>query len=106
MIVTIVTFRLPERWTRKKAVEVHKGTAPKYVEKPGLIRKHYALHADGLRSSGIYLWVDRASAEACFTPAWEAMVVEKYGSPPTVEYLEATVTVDCTAGSILEERAG
>jgi hypothetical protein len=104
VIVTVVTFRLPERWTRERALAVHRSTAPKYVAKSGLIRKHYALHEDGRRSSGIYLWADRASAEACFTPAWEQAVARRYGAPPTVEYLEATVTVECAAGTIVEER--
>jgi hypothetical protein len=103
VIVTVVTFRLPERWTRDRAREVHRGTAPQYLAKPGLIRKHYALHDDGLHSAGIYLWADRASAEACFTPAWKETVTRKYGAPPTVEYLQATVTVDCEAGAVTEE---
>lgn len=54
MIVSIVTFKLPKRWTVEEAAAVFKSTAPKYLRKPGLVRKHYYVTESGDRAGGIY----------------------------------------------------
>ena len=41
MVVSVVTFRLPRPWTVPQAAAVFASTAPKYLGKPGLVRKHY-----------------------------------------------------------------
>jgi hypothetical protein len=103
MIATVVTFRLPERWTVERAAEVYRSTAPKYLHTPGLVRKHYVLHDGGERSGGIYLWRSRADAEACFDAAWRAAVTEKYGTPPEVVFMTSPVTVDPVANAIEDD---
>lgn len=100
MIVSIVTFKLPKRWTLEEAAAVFKSTAPKYLGKPGLVRKHYYIAEDGDRAGGIYLWKSKADAEACYTREWKAMVTEKYGSSPDIFYAEVPVSVDNTASVI------
>ena len=100
MIVSIVTFKLPKRWTLEEAAAVFKSTAPKYLGKPGLVRKHYYIAEDGDRAGGIYLWKSKADAEACYTREWKAMVTEKYGSPPDIFYGEVPVSVDNVANVI------
>jgi hypothetical protein len=97
MIVSIVTFTLPKRWTVAEAATVFKTTAPKYLGKPGLVRKHYYVTEVGDRAGGIYLWESKAAAEACYTAEWKAMVTEKYGSPPDILYAEVPVSVDNVA---------
>ena len=94
MIVSIVTFELPKRWTVEEAAAVFKSTAPRYLGKPGLVRKHYYITEAGDRAGGIYLWESKADAEACYTREWKAMVTEKYGSPPDILYAEVPVSVD------------
>ena len=94
MIVSIVTFKLPKRWTVQEAADVFKSTAPKYVGKPGLVRKHYYVTESGDRAGGIYLWESRAAAEACYTPEWKAMVTAKYGAAPEILYAHVPVSVD------------
>lgn len=101
MIVSIVTFKLPKRWTLAEAAAVFKSTAPKYLGKPGLVRKHYYIAEDGNRAGGIYFWKSKADAEACYTREWKAMVTGKYGSPPDIFYAEIPVSVDNVA-SIIE----
>lgn len=96
MIIAVVTFKLKSKWTVSQATEVFTSTAPRYLNKPGLIRKHYFLSEEGNRSGGIYLWKSRKDAEACYTPDWKAMVTEKYGEAPDIRYLEVPVTVDNT----------
>lgn len=94
MIVAIVTFKLPQRWTVEDAASVFKSTAPKYLGKAGLVRKHYFITETGDRAGGIYLWQSKAHAEACYTPEWQAMVTGKYGVPPDILYAHVPVSVD------------
>jgi hypothetical protein len=94
MIVSIVTFRLPKRWTVEEAAKVFKSTAPKYLGKAGLVRKHYYVTEAGDRAGGIYFWRSKADAEACYTAEWKTMVTEKYGASPDILYAEVPVSVD------------
>jgi hypothetical protein len=94
MIVSIVTFKLPKPWTVAEAAIVFKSTAPKYVRKPGLVRKHYYITEGGDRAGGIYFWESKVAAEACYTCDWKAMVTEKYGVAPDILYAEVPVSVD------------
>ena len=100
MIVSIVTFKLPKPWTVEEAAAVFQSTAPKYLYKPGLVRKHYYVTETGDRAGGIYLWKTKADAEACYTPEWKAMVTEKYGTPPDILYVNVPVSVDNIQGVI------
>lgn len=100
MIVSIVTFKLPQAWTVEQAAEVFRSTAPKYLGKPGLVRKHYYLAESGDRAGGIYFWESRAAAEACYTQEWKDTVAAKYGSPPEILFVEVPVTVDNVANVI------
>jgi hypothetical protein len=102
MIIAVVTFTMDKKWTREEAAEVFRSTAPKYFNRPGLIRKHYFLNEAGDQSGGIYLWESKAAAEACYTPEWLAMVTEKYGRAPEIRFLETPVTVDNLTGTIIE----
>lgn len=100
MIVAIVTFKLPKRWTVAEATKVFNSTAPKYLGKAGLVRKHYYITESGDRAGGIYLWESKADAEACYTREWKAMVTDKYGSPPEILYADVPVTVDNVKNAI------
>lgn len=94
MIVSIVTFKLRKRWTVEEAAKVFRSTAPKYLGKPGLVRKHYYITEAGDRAGGIYFWKSKADAEACYTNEWKAMVTQKYGATPDILYATVPVTVD------------
>ena len=94
MIVSIVTFKLAKRWTVEEAAAVFKSTAPRYLGKAGLVRKHYFVTENGDRAGGIYLWKTKADAEACYTPEWKAMVSAKYGVEPDILYAHVPVSVD------------
>ena len=100
MIVAIVTFKLLKRWTVEEAAAVFKSTAPKYLGKQGLVRKHYFITESGDRAGGIYFWKSKADAEACYTSDWHAMVTGKYGAPPDILYAEVPVSVDNVANVI------
>ena len=94
MIVSIVTFKLPAPWSVDKAAAVFSSTAPKYLGKAGLIRKHYYISDSGDRAGGIYFWSSKADAEDCYTREWVAMVTDKYGAPPEIFFAHVPVSVD------------
>jgi putative monooxygenase ydhR len=100
MIVTIVTFHLPQPATLADITKTFQGTAPKYQGIPGLLRKNYFMSEDGRRAGGIYVWESRADADRVYTSEWRAFVAGKYGTPPVIEYLHSPVMVDNSAGTI------
>ena len=87
MIVTITTFHLKRAASLEEMTKVFHGTAPKYQNMAGLLRKNYWMSEDGLRVGGIYLWTSRADADRVYTPEWKKFVESKYGVTPVIEYL-------------------
>ncbi|MEE4155230.1 MAG: hypothetical protein V2I27_13820 [Erythrobacter sp.] len=101
MITTIVRFKLPPGESREEALEEIRKTIPIYqAAAPALIRK--AIHLDPQAGEGrsIYLWTDRAPAEAFFERA-SAMIKAKTGHAPDVEYLECDILVDNRSGEVI-----
>jgi hypothetical protein len=101
MITVIVQFKLPQPISREQAREIFSGTAPKYREIQGLIRKYYILSKDGDTAGGVYLWNSHEDAENLYTDEWKKFVRDKYGSEPTVTYFDCPVVVDNIVGNIL-----
>ena len=71
MITALVQFRLPQPVTREKAQQLFVGSAPKYRETSGLIRKYYLLSEDGGTAGGVYLWKSKKDAAGLYTTEWE-----------------------------------
>jgi hypothetical protein len=103
MITVITTFQLPKPITRDEARATFLSTAPKYQGVAGLVRKVYVLSQDGTTAGGIYLWNSRADADAMYTESWRAFVREKYGTEPSVTYLDSPVVVDNVTHEILSD---
>lgn len=101
MITVIATFQLPKPITQEEARRIFLSTAPKYQGVTGLVRKYYVLSEDGGTVGGIYLWNTRAEAEAMYTETWRAFVREKYGTDPSVAYMNCPVVVDNLTHEIL-----
>jgi hypothetical protein len=100
MITALVQFKLPQAITLEKARDAFSGTAPRYRDVPGLIRKYYVLTEDGGTAGGVYLWKSREDAERLYTDEWKAFIRDKYGAEPTVTYFASPVVVDNAAGAI------
>lgn len=94
MITVLVRFKLPQPISIDQAKEIFLGTAPKYQGMPGLIRKYYFVTPDGSEAGGIYLWQSLEAADRLYTDEWKAFVRGKYGSDPTLTFLETPVVVD------------
>ena len=103
MITVIATYQLPKPITRDEARRIFLSTAPKYQGVPGLVRKYYVLSPDGNSVGGIYLWKSRAEADAMYTESWRAFVREKYGTDPSLTYLDSPVVVDNLTHEILSD---
>ena len=101
MITVIVEFKLPQPMPVEQARETFLSTAPKYRGMPGLIRKYYFLSEDGTKAGGIYLWESREHAERVYTDEWKAFVRGKYGTDPSLTWLECPVVVDNAAEEII-----
>jgi hypothetical protein len=103
MITAIVNFKLPGTVTRAEARKLFEGSAPKYRNLPGLIRKYY-LFGDGI-GGGVYLWENRAAAEKVYNADWKKMIADRYGAEPTISYFETPVIVDNDKGAIERDAA-
>ena len=101
MITVIVEFKLPQPMSVEQARETFLSTAPKYRGMPGLIRKYYFLSEDSTKAGGIYLWESREHAERVYTDEWKAFVRGKYGTDPSLTWLECPVVVDNAAEEII-----
>jgi hypothetical protein len=103
MITALVQIKLPHPVTREKAQETFLGTAARYRETPGLLRKYYLLSQDGGTAGGVYLWKSRKDAEGLYTKEWEKFIRERYGAPPSVTYFESPVVVDNVTNEIVSD---
>lgn len=103
MITVIVEFKLPQPISREQARTTFLSTAPKYQVMSGLIRKYYFLSPDGAKAGGVYLWKSRAEADLIYTEDWKKFVREKYGSEPSLTYLDCPVVVDNLTHEIIAD---
>ncbi|HUT49518.1 MAG TPA: monooxygenase [Alphaproteobacteria bacterium] len=99
MITAIVRFKMPEGTTLEEATKLFESSAPNYRGLDGLVRKYY-LFGEGASAGGAYLWETRAAADKVYTDDWKAMMKERYGMVPTVEYFESPVIVDNAADQV------
>ena len=103
MITAIVEFQLPHPMSLEEAKATFQGTAPKYLNMPGLVRKYYFRTEDGARAGGIYLWKNKQAALAVYTDEWKAFVRGKYGTDPKLTFLDCPVVVDNISNEIVVE---
>ena len=59
-----------------------------------LIRKYYGITPDGTSLVGIYLWVNKAAADAFYTADWVAMVTKRWAGPPQRQEWETPMVVE------------
>ena len=104
MITAIVRFKVPADVTLEKVTALFQDSTPKYVDQAGLTRKYYLYSEDGI-AGGVYLWESRAAADALYTDEWKAMITERYGAPPDIQFFETPVIVDNQSSEVLVDAA-
>ena len=67
--------------------------APTYAATPGLVHKWFSIAEDG-RFGGVYVFADKAKADAWFSPAWRARVRTTYGADADVLSFDAPVKIE------------
>jgi hypothetical protein len=105
MITAIVRFKLPTNIDAAKAAELFQGSAPKYRDLQGLVRKYYLFDAENHTGGGCYLWESREAAERVYNAEWRKMIADRYGSAPEISYFETLVIVDNAVGKTILDAA-
>lgn len=88
------TFKVPADTSKAQLIETINATAHTYEGIPGLIRKYYAIAPDGGSLAGIYLWENRAVADAFYTADWVAMVTRRWAGAPQRQDWETPMVVE------------
>jgi hypothetical protein len=79
---------------------------PEYASKAGLLFKYYHITNNGKTFGGIYLWKDKASADALFNNDWYTQVRKRLKTEGEVAYynlLESQTTESSVGFSNLKE---
>ncbi len=92
----VVIVKVPSPWYAPDALIERKMRAalPQYQRIPGLAYKIFSIARSGGEFGGIYLWQDRASAEAWFNPAWFRRVKTERGVEADVRMFDAPRVMD------------
>ena len=94
MIVAIVTFQLSKATTAEEMSAAFQAAVPLYQDVAGLLTKYFFVSEDGRRAGGIYVWASRADADRLYSGDWRPLVEKKFGSPPSIDFLNSPVMVD------------
>jgi hypothetical protein len=100
MIMEFVRFERPEGFTDADLLEDARSTVDHWRANPSLIRKHFI--TDGPRVMGVYIWPDRAAAEAAHDATWQAAFKARTGVTPSIERFEMFMEIDNAAGEVRE----
>lgn len=92
LLTTVVIAKIPSGMPRAKIDEGIVASVPTYQKIPGLIRKVFTVNDDTY--GGVYLWTDRAAAEAWFTPELIAKVKARSGIDPQIIYFDSPIQLD------------
>ena len=94
MIVAVVSFQMPKATTPEDMTGPFKAAVPLFQKVPGLLQKYFYVSDDGRRAGGIYVWASRADADRLYQGEWREFVEKKFGSPPSIDFLDSPVMVD------------
>jgi Putative mono-oxygenase ydhR len=100
MITAIVQYRLPPEIDQAACAAHFRNIAPGFREVPGLIRKQFILADDGW-AGGVYLWQNRAAAEAFYSGPWLKGIRERYGMDPEIRYFDTACITDNALAAVL-----
>lgn len=94
MVVAIVTFQMPRATTAEEMAAAFQAAVPMFQSVAGLVTKYFYVSEDGRRAGGIYVWESRADADRLYNGGWRPFVEKKFGSPPSIDFLNSPVMVD------------
>jgi hypothetical protein len=94
MVVAIVTFQMPKPTTAEEMSAAFQAAVPMFQAVPGLLMTYFYVSEDGRRAGGIYVWASRADADRLYNGEWRPFVEKKFGSPPSIDFLNSPVMID------------
>jgi hypothetical protein len=92
LVTTVVIAKIPAGVPRAKIDEGIVASVPTYQKIPGLIFKTFTVNDDTY--GGLYLWTDRAAAQAWFTPELIAKIKARSGVDPQIIYFDSPIQID------------
>jgi hypothetical protein len=101
MHCVVWTYRTPPQLTKEKSDALFLSVADKYVGVPGLVRKYFGYSEDGSAIVGIYLWNNRAEADAFYSPEWLAGVISRWGATPDRADWQIPQVVESVSGEVI-----
>jgi hypothetical protein len=100
MITAIVRFQLRPGISREQALEEIRHTIPIYQKQAALIRKQISLDLERSQGMSVYLWKDRAAAEAFYEMA-RPILKQQTGHDPEITLHETQVLSTTARASII-----
>jgi hypothetical protein len=91
-VTVVVAITTPPGATRAIIEGGMTKAIPLYEKIPGLIRKYFTIGDTSF--GGVYLWRNRAAAQAWFSDAWRAKAKATYGSDPQVTYYDVPIVLE------------
>lgn len=99
-LTTVISkFQLNNGLSPEETIADVQKTIPVYQGQDGFIRKYICLNFDEGWGQGIYLWDDRAKAEAFYARV-RHMIREQTGSEPEITFMDTYLVVDKPAGTV------
>jgi quinol monooxygenase YgiN len=92
LVVAVVKIPIPSAIDHTKLLAALIKSIPEYQALPGLIRKYYII-TDDQKFGGVYLWKDKASADAHYNDEWRAKILRVYGAPPDLTYFNVPIAI-------------
>jgi hypothetical protein len=91
-VTTLVVVKTPQGVTRAMIEQGFAKSVPLYEKIPGLIRKYFTVNEIGF--GGMYLWQNRASAEAWYSAAWREQCKARYGGECQLTYFDSPLQIE------------
>jgi hypothetical protein len=100
MITVFSKYPLREGLTREQAIEEVKETIHVYKGRKGVVRKYICLDFQKRQGYGVYLWEDRALAEAFYEMA-RPIIARQVGAEPEILFFDTPIIVDNSTGEVI-----
>jgi hypothetical protein len=91
-VSTLVIVKTPPGVTRAMIEQGFIKSVPLYEKIPGLIRKYFTVNDAGF--GGMYLWKNRAAAEAWYSAAWRDQCKARYGVECQLTYFDTPLQIE------------
>jgi hypothetical protein len=95
-VVVVTKVKRPWYAVKPMVLRTFRKLVPQYQAVAGLERKWFTITQDG-RVGGVYVWKERARAEAFFDEGWHRRAVARYGADGEVRMLDVSRALDAPA---------